>query len=98
MVLARGGPGLADGEYACGACLNSGSGKAPEGACLPPHHAGFFFLTVRSSPRPCPAPLPRPQLGKESRWNVDGELLPSNHITAEVHRGLIEVFARGVER
>ncbi|GAB4813614.1 hypothetical protein N2152v2_000660 [Parachlorella kessleri] len=37
-------------------------------------------------------------LGKESRWNVDGELLPSNHITSEVHRGLVEVFARGVER
>jgi ceramide kinase len=39
--------------------------------------------------------------GKESRWNVDGELLggdrPVNSFTAEVHRGAIDVFARGVE-
>jgi ceramide kinase len=33
----------------------------------------------------------------ESQWNVDGELLGCGAITAEVHRGAIEVFARGVE-
>lgn len=40
--------------------------------------------------------------GKESRWNVDGELLGGevavNSFTAEVHRGAIDVFARGVEK
>ena len=36
-------------------------------------------------------------LGHESHWNVDGELLTDNHITACVHHGLVEVFARGVE-
>lgn len=34
---------------------------------------------------------------KESQWNVDGELLRCAAITAETHRGAIEVFARGVE-
>ena len=36
-------------------------------------------------------------VGKESCWNVDGELLDNNYVTARVHRGLLEVFARGVE-
>ncbi|KAK9812251.1 hypothetical protein WJX73_007417 [Symbiochloris irregularis] len=36
-------------------------------------------------------------VGQESWWNVDGELLQNNHMTAEVHRGLISVFARGIE-
>lgn len=35
--------------------------------------------------------------GPHSTWNVDGELLRSPSITAETHRGAIEVFARGVE-
>lgn len=35
--------------------------------------------------------------GRESWWNVDGELLANNHLTAEVHRGLVSVFARGIE-
>ena len=35
-------------------------------------------------------------LGPESSWNVDGELLENNHFTGEVHRGLLDVFARGV--
>lgn len=35
--------------------------------------------------------------GRESAWNVDGELLANNHVTAQVHKGLLEVFARGVE-
>lgn len=52
-------------------------------------------LPTRAPPPPC---FPRLQIGKESRWNVDGELLANNHITAEVHRGLVEVFARGVEK
>lgn len=36
--------------------------------------------------------------GKESSWSVDGELLQNNHISAKVYRGLIEVFARGIEQ
>ena len=36
-------------------------------------------------------------VGRESSWNVDGELLDNNHVTAQVHKGLLEVFARGVE-
>lgn len=35
--------------------------------------------------------------GKESSWSVDGELLQNNHISAKVYRGLIDVFARGIE-
>jgi hypothetical protein len=37
------------------------------------------------------------QTGKESSWSVDGELLQNNHISAKVYRGLIDVFARGIE-
>jgi ceramide kinase len=36
-------------------------------------------------------------IGKESSWSVDGELLQNNHISAKVYRGLIDVFARGIE-
>ncbi|EIE23262.1 hypothetical protein COCSUDRAFT_66245 [Coccomyxa subellipsoidea C-169] len=36
-------------------------------------------------------------IGAESSWNVDGELMPSNHLSARVHRGAVEVFSRGVE-
>ena len=36
-------------------------------------------------------------MGQESSWNVDGELLANNHVTAQVHKGLLEIFARGVE-
>ncbi|KAK9823899.1 hypothetical protein WJX72_006250 [[Myrmecia] bisecta] len=36
-------------------------------------------------------------IGVESAWNVDGELLKNNHVTAEAHQALISVFARGVE-
>lgn len=36
-------------------------------------------------------------VGRESSWNVDGELLDNNHVTAQVHKGLVEIFARGVE-
>ncbi|KAL3158367.1 hypothetical protein ABBQ38_010606 [Trebouxia sp. C0009 RCD-2024] len=36
-------------------------------------------------------------IGRESSWNVDGELLENNHVTAQVHKGLLEIFARGVE-
>ena len=35
--------------------------------------------------------------GMESYWNVDGEILADNRFTGQVHRGLLEVFARGVE-
>lgn len=36
-------------------------------------------------------------IGRESAWNVDGELLENNHVTAQVHKGLLEIFARGIE-
>lgn len=36
-------------------------------------------------------------VGRESSWNVDGELLENNHVTAQVHKGLLQIFARGVE-
>lgn len=34
--------------------------------------------------------------GPQSSWNVDGELLKNNNLEAQVHRGLIRVFASGV--
>ena len=34
--------------------------------------------------------------GAESSWSVDGELLTDNHLSGEVHRGLMNVFARGL--
>ena len=36
--------------------------------------------------------------GQQSHWNLDGELLSTQCLSAEVHQGLVEVFARGVER
>jgi ceramide kinase len=36
--------------------------------------------------------------GKLSSWNLDGELLSTQSLSAEVHQGLVEVFARGVEK
>ena len=36
-------------------------------------------------------------LGEESSWNVDGELMTHNALSARVFRGAVEVFARGVE-
>lgn len=38
-----------------------------------------------------------PTTGPESCWNVDGEIMADNRFTGQVHRGLLEVFARGVE-
>lgn len=34
---------------------------------------------------------------KNSSWNIDGELLKTTGITAETHRGVIQVFSRGIE-
>ncbi|GAX83936.1 hypothetical protein CEUSTIGMA_g11360.t1 [Chlamydomonas eustigma] len=36
-------------------------------------------------------------IGEESHWNVDGELLSNNCVSILVQRGLVDVFARGVE-
>jgi len=36
-------------------------------------------------------------VGPESSWNVDGELLSHNTVHIRVQRGLVDVFARGVE-
>ena len=35
--------------------------------------------------------------GRESHWNVDGELLEHNSICASIHRGVVPIFGRGVE-
>ena len=35
-------------------------------------------------------------IGRQSSWNVDGELLRNNTVEARVHRGLMRVFSRGV--
>eukprot|EP01023_Acetabularia_acetabulum_P038436 TRINITY_DN36843_c0_g1_i1.p4 TRINITY_DN36843_c0_g1~~TRINITY_DN36843_c0_g1_i1.p4 ORF type:complete len:122 (-),score=24.93 TRINITY_DN36843_c0_g1_i1:1163-1528(-) len=36
-------------------------------------------------------------VGRESSWNIDGELMLDNRIEAKVEQGLIDIFARGVE-
>ncbi len=36
-------------------------------------------------------------VGAQSCWNMDGELLPDTEVTMKVHRGLADVFARGIE-
>lgn len=35
--------------------------------------------------------------GSESVWNVDGELFPAHQLSAQVFRGLVDLFARGPE-
>lgn len=35
--------------------------------------------------------------GRQSSWNVDGELLKNSRVAFGVHAGLVDVFARGVE-
>mmetsp|Transcript_22634 Transcript_22634/g.56991 ORF Transcript_22634/g.56991 Transcript_22634/m.56991 type:complete len:615 (+) Transcript_22634:374-2218(+) len=34
----------------------------------------------------------------DCKWNVDGEPLPHRSMSCQVHRGLVEVFGRGVEQ
>lgn len=46
---------------------------------------------IRSITFSCCAP------GRESCWSVDGELLANNQVRGKVYRGLVEVFARGIE-
>ncbi|GAQ89220.1 Ceramide kinase [Klebsormidium nitens] len=36
-------------------------------------------------------------LGQQSTWNVDGELLKARELSAQVFRGLVDIFARGPE-
>ncbi|WIA21466.1 hypothetical protein OEZ86_009098 [Tetradesmus obliquus] len=36
--------------------------------------------------------------GKQSSWNVDGELLRHPRVHIGVHAGLVDVFARGIEQ
>jgi hypothetical protein len=36
--------------------------------------------------------------GKQSAWNVDGELLRHPQVYIGVHAGLVDVFARGIEQ
>ena len=34
-------------------------------------------------------------IGKQSSWNVDGELLRHNFVETQIHRGLVRTFAGG---
>jgi ceramide kinase len=34
--------------------------------------------------------------GLQSSWNVDGELLKDNNLEASVHRGLLQIFSKGI--
>jgi len=36
-------------------------------------------------------------VGVQSCWNCDGEILPDTEVTMKIHRGLADVFARGIE-
>ncbi|BBN11743.1 ceramide kinase [Marchantia polymorpha subsp. ruderalis] len=36
-------------------------------------------------------------VGEESIWNIDGELFPAHQLTAQVARGLVNIYARGPE-
>lgn len=36
-------------------------------------------------------------LGQESHWNVDGELMPHNQLSARVCQAAVQVFSRGIE-
>ena len=36
-------------------------------------------------------------VGQESSWNVDGELMPHNQLSAKVSQAAAQVFSRGVE-
>jgi ceramide kinase len=40
---------------------------------------------------------PLDQGSQQSYWNVDGELMNTDYMSARVHHGLIEVFGRGPE-
>ena len=59
-------------------------------ACFVPH------LSIPSLISIAPAVKVQP-LGEESSWNVDGELMTNNSVSIAVQRGLVDVFARGVE-
>ncbi len=65
----------------------------PTFASLPPHPYPYTFHTFHTSSH---AAVVHP-IGAESSWNVDGELMSSNHVSMEVQRGLVDAFARGVE-
>lgn len=36
-------------------------------------------------------------VGRESSWNVDGELLSDNTVSVQVQRALVDVFSRSIE-
>ena len=36
-------------------------------------------------------------IGRESHWNVDGELMPHKQLSARVCQAAVQVFGRGVE-
>eukprot|EP00877_Chromochloris_zofingiensis_P010465 jgi/Chrzof1/5672/Cz16g11060.t1 len=36
--------------------------------------------------------------GRQSHWNIDGELMADNSVTMHVDRGCLNVFARGIEQ
>ncbi len=55
------------------------------------HHGGYVEVIPAVAVRVEPGGV------QESLWNIDGELMNCAAITAETHRGAIDVFARGVE-
>jgi diacylglycerol kinase family enzyme len=63
---------------------------APWHAGVHVEHLPFVSVLEASAVRVQP-------LGEESSWNVDGELMTHNALSARVFCGAVEVFARGVE-
>lgn len=61
------------------------------------HHDGSAFEVCPETTSVTGAGERDQRHSRVSSWNIDGELLHCAAITAETHRGAIEVFARGVE-
>jgi ceramide kinase len=79
--------------------------------CDPAAHGTFKQLRARASARPAAGVFPGQHEAVEvidavavrfkgggSAWNLDGELAQAQVLAAEMHLGLVEVFARGIER
>ena len=85
-----------------GACNRPSRKSSGFGATSPGVASVPSLLCPRRSPHLLPrisvAPAVKVQpLGEESSWNVDGELMTNNSVSIAVQRGLVDVFARGVE-
>lgn len=58
--------------------------------CTPRHPAAPAWCVL------APSVSVRP-VGRESSWNVDGELLSDNTVSVQVQRALVDVFSRSIE-